>query len=152
MQTGDYVSVLSHGLLISATESVAASEERRGGGLFHSEVYVLEPDYDPTQNMDRKRTYRRRTDKDTGKREILKCRISQLSSNDLVLAMLRGSEMTHRVYFQTQPNLREDNRIEYRGIQYILLGAPMNASQLNRLWTIDVKMVTQQNETVEIIE
>lgn len=102
----------------------------------------------PATNMDVKRRYKPRA----GDKRLVNCRFSQLKANELLLAGMRGSEVTHRVYFDEQPDLREDNRLLFKGVQYILLGVPLNASMADRLWTLDVKAVTQQNELADIIE
>lgn len=121
-------------------------------GLMNHRAYVLEFTLDAEPNMDAKRTYRRRTKADGTGKEILACRVSDLGSSELLLHSMRGSEITHRVYFVTNPNLREENRLEINGLQYILLGVPTNPSQAGRLWQLNVKALTQQNEFAKILE
>ncbi len=118
-------------------------------------AYVLEFRLAPSTNMDAKRVYTRRTTTDADGnpvKELVACRISVVGSRELVLHAMRGSEMSHRVYFTSNPNLREDNRLEINGCQYILNGLPQNPSQAGRLWQLDVRMITQQNELVEVVE
>lgn len=123
--------------------------------LMNAKAYVLEFALDAAPNMDAKRTYRRRTTTDADGnpvKELISCRVSAVSASELVLHGIRGSELSHRVYFAAQPNLREENRLEINGLEYILLGVPQNPSQANRLWQLDVKMVTQQNERATVLE
>ena len=103
-------------------------------------------------NMDVVRVYRRKLNPTTGTRVPLACRVSQVSSTENLLHSMRGAEVTHRVYFNTNPNLREENRLEINGLQYILTGVPTNASQAGRLWQVDVKVITQQNQLAKVLE
>lgn len=117
--------------------------------------YVLVPKIDTEHNMDAHRTYTRRTTIDESGAKIVErvhCRFSAVGSNELVLHSMRGAEISHRVYFVDNPELREFNRLELNGIQYILVGVPVNPSQVSRLWQLDVRAVTHQNEIAQIIE
>lgn len=116
--------------------------------------YILDFVQAATGDLDLVRLYRRREVTVNGKttKQLVPCRFSQQGSQELVLALIRGAQVTHRVYFDANPNLREDSRLEMNNCQYILLGVPTDASLANRLWQVDVKMVTQQNENVKVIE
>lgn len=121
----------------------------------NARAYVLEFRLGAETNMDAHRVYQRRmTTDENGNpiKEQVGCRVSAVGSAELLLHAQRGSELSHRVYFATNPNLREENRLEINGLQYILLGVPQNPSQANRLWQLDVKMVTHQNELAEVLE
>jgi hypothetical protein len=121
----------------------------------NNRAYVLEFRLAPTTNMDAKRVYTRRmTTDENGNpiKELVPCRVSVVASRELLLHSMRGSEMSHRVYFDANPNLREENRLEINGAQYILVGLPQNPSQVGALWQLDVRMITQQNELVKVVE
>jgi len=121
--------------------------------LMNARAYVLEFDLAPSKSMDAKRIYRRRRKPDDPTTvDLVRCRVSRLGSSENVAQALRGSEITHRVYFDANPNLREENRLEINGLQYILLGVPVNPSQSDHHWELDVKMITQQNEKGTILE
>lgn len=117
--------------------------------------YVLVPRIDAESNMDAHRSYvRRKAENEAGVlvAERLHCRFSAVGSNELVLHAMRGAELSHRVYFVDNPNLREENRIELNGVQYILVGVPQNPSQVGRLWQLDVRAITHQNEIAAVLE
>lgn len=106
-------------------------------------------------NMDVTHTYRQRTTTDADGnpcKEWLDCRVSMLGSRELLLHTMRGSEITHRVYFTANPNLSAENRLLIRGVQYQLLGIPQEPSHAGRLWQLDVKATTHQNEYVRVLE
>lgn len=121
--------------------------------LMNSRAFVLEFDLAPAANMDAKRVYRRRRSRtDPSTVDLVPCRVSRLSSSENLMHAIRGSEITHRVYFDANPELREENRLEINGLQYILLGVPVNPSQAGHHWELDVKMITQQNEKGRVLE
>lgn len=123
--------------------------------LMNSRCGVLEQVLTAESNMDAHRVYRQRmTEDDDGNpcKEWLACRISMLGSSDLVLHSMRGSEITHRVYFVDEPRLSAENRLLINGVQYALMGIPQDPSQLGRLWHLDVKAITHQNELVKVLE
>ena len=123
--------------------------------LMNSRCAVLEQVLDAEPNMDVHRVYRQRStvDEDGNPcKEWLACRVSLLGSSDLVLHAMRGSEITHRVYFTVNPNLSAENRLLIDGVQYMLLGIPQDPSKAGRLWQLDVKAITHQNELVKVVE
>ncbi len=151
----DTVAYLSGGLFVTdPDDDVIVPVGRPAGprGLMNHSAYVLEYRLAPSRNSDAQRIYYRRRDPVTNRKQVVHCRVSQLSSREALINALRGAEVTHRVYFVDNPQLREENRLEINGLQYILMGVPTNASQVNRLWQIDVRMITQQNENHWIIE
>lgn len=123
--------------------------------LMNSRCAVLEQTLAPESNMDAVRVYRQRAtvdENDNPCKEWLACRVSMLGSSDLVLHSMRGSEITHRVYFTANPNLSAENRLLINGVQYALMGIPQDPSQVGRLWHLDVKAITHQNELVKVLE
>lgn len=123
--------------------------------LMNAYCFVLEFALEGQTNMDAHRIYRRRMTTDTNGNPVKDrraCRVSQLSSRELLIHSMRGSEVTHRVYFDANPELREENRLEINGLEYILLGVPTNPSLADVLWQVDVKMITHQNQKAKVIE
>jgi hypothetical protein len=119
--------------------------------LMNNRAFVLVFSLASAPNMDARRIYSRRRNED-GSVNVVPCRVSRLSSTDSLIHAMRGSEITHRVYFDENPNLREENRLEIKGLQYMLIGVPVNPSQSDHHWELDVKMITQQNENGQILE
>lgn len=119
--------------------------------LMNNHCYVLVFRLDTDRNMDAHREYIRRRGED-GIVERVPCRVALASSNELTLHSMRGAEISHRVYFVDNPRLREENRLEIGGVQYILVGLPQNPSQDGRLWQLDVRAITHQNELVRVFE
>lgn len=143
------------GTEFTGTFSPGGRGNRGPGRLLNERAYVLEFLLAAEPNMDAHRSYRRRAtvnEEGAPVKECVPCRVSLLGSNELVLHSMRGSEVTHRVYFTANPNLSAENRLEIGGVQYLLLGIPQNPSRANRLWQLDVKAISHQNELVKVLE
>lgn len=64
------------------------------------------------------------------------CRIQPASAMERQLALQRGTEVTHRIYFSSDPGLEEGDQIQYEGRKFDVESNPTNTDELNRLWVV----------------
>lgn len=108
-------------------------------GLMNATCEVMEFVTLPSRNMETLRVWQ-----PVG--APLRCRVSVANSSRVFTAALQGTVITHRVYFDANPLLREGQRLRIGGVLYQLAGLPQNPSMAGRLWQLDVQAVTAEAE------
>ena len=69
--------------------------------------------------------------------------IQPLSSAEMSYARQRGSEMTHAIYFSSDPNIATGDKLTFDGRTFDVEGGPTNTDELNRLWKV---LVTEREQ------
>jgi hypothetical protein len=68
----------------------------------------------------------------------LKCRVMPTSSNTVTSGAVNvnNQEITHEIYFASDPQLVQGNKLRWRGVLLTVEGMPLNSHGLGRLWTV----------------
>lgn len=74
----------------------------------------------------------------------LRARIQPASSYDRTLALQKDTEISHVMYFASDPGVDEGDRIVFASRNFACQAKPINVDELNRLWKLEVLETGQQ--------
>lgn len=67
---------------------------------------------------------------------IKRCAIQPMTSDEIELHRQKGHSTTHKLFFSTDPGIRNSDRITHNGTKLYARGNPQDVASKGRLWVV----------------
>ena len=74
----------------------------------------------------------------------IRCRVQPVSSSERIKALQRGTDITHVIYFDTDPGAEENDEITFDGRTLTVMARARNTDELDRLWRLEAFELDQE--------